>query len=1096
MRLIIVILIAGMMQVSAAGFAQKLTYSKKGATLEQIFTEIRKQTGYFVVYADDKIDGNAKLDVKFKDTELKDVLDVISTSQNLTYSFDDKNISVKAKTPSFLERVVDRLAAIDVHGRVVDAEGKALPGASVKVKATGKAVSTDGNGKFFLRGVEEGAVLVVSFIGYVSKEVAAGKEIENIELELSNNILDQVQVIAYGETTQRLNTGNVSIIKSEDIEKQPVNNPLYALQGRVAGLIITPTTGLAGGAVNLQIRGKNSLNQSSDPLIVVDGLPIQNNITGLGGLSGQLTQFSSFSFINPNDIESIAVLKDADATSIYGSRGANGVILISTKKGRVGQSRIDVNLQTGYGNVPKKMKLLNTSQYLELRKESFANVGFKPDVIPPTLNFNTDLLLWDQNRNTDWQKELIGGTARYNDFQGAISGGSPLIQYIIGGNYHKETTVFPGNNSDKKGNVRLALTGVSPNQKFRVTVNAFYMSDHNTLPNIDFTRAALQLPPNAPVPYASDGSINWELLPSGGQGWDNPYAQLSKTYTANVNNLLANADMQYEILPSLFLKSTFGFNELKGNSFRKSFPFADRSPDQLNLTATSLFNSTSSNNVNIEPQLNYSRQIGSGELDVLFGGTYQSTKLADQFLNAGGFTSDALMNNLSSATSLTGSNHSSEYRYNAIFARIKYNWNNRYLVNLTARRDGSSRFGPGSQFGNFGSGSAAWIFSEEEFLKSKLPFLSYGKLRFSYGTSGNDGIDNYRYLERYRAIEGQDPYQGIKGYVTTGLFNQYYHWESTRKMEFGLELGLFKDRVFFTTSYFRNRSSNQLADYPAPLTAGPGALVFNLPALIQNTGLEFTLHSDNIKGKNFKWSTDFNFTRNRNKLLSFPNFENTSYYYTYEIGQPFSGFERVYDFVGVDPNSGKYLFKTASGEITNNPDDNTRRDGGKYLQVFTDPKFYGGISNSINYKNFSLDVFVQFSKQKGRNPIMDFVGVAGQQTNLPIEYLSRWSKAGDIADFQKLFFNTPNEYSRGISRLIQSNANYVDASFIRIKNMSVSYKIAEKYYKQMHLQGLRFYLQGQNIWTFSKYKGLDPETQSTTALPPLRVFTAGVQMTL
>ncbi|MEJ2883213.1 STN domain-containing protein [Pedobacter sp. GR22-6] len=318
MKLIIVLMTTCLLQVSAAGFAQKITYTKKGATLEQIFTEIRKQTGYNVAYSGAMIDKNTKMDVNFKATDLTDVLDVVSKSQDLTYSFDEKNISLKPKEKSYLETVIDRFQAIDVKGKVVDSLGNGIGGATINIKGTKIGTTTAANGDFCLKNVDEEALLVVSYLGYMTKEIKVNKDFNYIQLQMSTSKLDEVQVIAYGKTSQRLSTGNVTVVKAEEIERQPVNNPLYALQGRVPGLQITPKTGLAGGAVNLQIRGKSSLNSGTEPLVVVDGLPVTNNITGLGhpgyDVSGG-NQLSSLSFINPNDIESISVLKESIALS-------------------------------------------------------------------------------------------------------------------------------------------------------------------------------------------------------------------------------------------------------------------------------------------------------------------------------------------------------------------------------------------------------------------------------------------------------------------------------------------------------------------------------------------------------------------------------------------------------------------------------------------------------------------------------------------------------------------------------------------------------------------------------------------------------------
>jgi len=338
-----------------------------------------------------------------------------------------------------------------------------------------------------------------------------------------------VQVIAYGTTTRRLSTGDVSTVRAADIEKQPVSNPLLALQGRIPGLQITQASGLAGSGVKVRIQGQNSIGFGSDPLYIVDGVPFASQllptINNILGESGKVNNIPSgtgnpLSFINSSDIESIDILKDADATAIYGSRGANGVILITTKKGKAGQTKVDVNIQRGYGQVTRRLDLLNTQQYLQMRREAFTNDGLAiPTTTTVPASDNYDLTFWDQNKSTDWQKVLIGGTARYTDIHGSVSGGNKNITALIGAAYKKETTVFPGDFADQKGSLHVMINNVSENQKFKISLSGNYLIDNNELPGRDLTSAALSLPPNAPSLYNSDGSLNWATDASGSTTW-------------------------------------------------------------------------------------------------------------------------------------------------------------------------------------------------------------------------------------------------------------------------------------------------------------------------------------------------------------------------------------------------------------------------------------------------------------------------------------------------------------------------------------------------------------------------------------------------
>nr|WP_199081765.1 SusC/RagA family TonB-linked outer membrane protein [Pedobacter sp. ASV19] len=507
MKLTTMILLLALTTASATTYGQKITLSEKNATLKQLITKIRVQSGYGFLYTDDMLANTKPITVELKEASLEDALDAIFKNQPLEYAVEQKNIVIKIKSPTFLERLANRWASIDANGRVVDSENRPLPGASVKVKKTGKGVSTDKDGRFFLRGVEEGAVLVVSFIGYLPKDVSASANMGSVVLEQSLSKLDEIQVIAYGTTTRRLSTGNISTVKAEDIDKQPVNNPLLALQGRVPGLFIEQATGFAGTGVKVRIQGTNSISNGNDPLYVIDGIPFTsqllpggNSIVGGSGGSGDngSSVGNPLSFINPSDIESIDVLKDADATAIYGSRAANGAILITTKKGKAGDTRVNLNLQSGWAKVPRKQDLMNSQQYLEMRREAFRNDGIATPNPGPYMNSDLNGN-WDTSRYTDWQKELIGGTATYQNLNASVSGGNDRTTFLVGAGHHRETTVFPGKYSDNKTSVHFSINNASVNQKFRIQFSGSYLLDDNKLPRNDLTYKAMQLAPVAPL---------------------------------------------------------------------------------------------------------------------------------------------------------------------------------------------------------------------------------------------------------------------------------------------------------------------------------------------------------------------------------------------------------------------------------------------------------------------------------------------------------------------------------------------------------------------------------------------------------------------
>ena len=1098
MKITTLILLIALMQVSAASVAQRITFVKKNASLEQIFQEITRQTGYEVFYGDKKFDDSRKINVAFKDATLDEVLKTCLQHQRASYVIEEKSIIIKpAAEPTFLERLADRWASIDVHGRVVDQEGKPLPGATVKVKGTGKSVSTNGKGEFFLERVEEEAVLVVSFIGYVSKEMIASKYIDDVVLELSDSKLDEVQVMAYGETTRRLSTGNISTVKAEDIAKQPVNNPLLALIGRVPGLMIEQTSGIAGAPLKLRVQGQNSMGNGNEAFYVIDGVPY--NPIDISSNTNRInpSENSAFNFINPADIESIEILKDADATAIYGSRAANGAVLITTKKGKAGKTNLDLNIQSGVGEVGRKVKMMNTEQYLNWQKEAYLNDGKDVPVVYDGYA-NADLVLWDQNRYTDWQKELIGGIAQYNNIQTSLSGGNESTRFLLGTGFLKETTVFPGNFSDSKVNAKLNVNHSSNESRFKMNVSVNYLVDLNRLPTTDLTTSALILAPNAPSLYNLDGTLNWEPLINNPSitTFDNPLRNIINKYEGKFNNLMSNADASYEIIPGLWLKASGGYNRLSANELTLN-PQASSPPTiTLNARAAHYANKYNSSWI-LEPQLNYLHQFDWGDLDVLIGSSFQANNQYMLRVSAVQHPNDAQLENINAAASIFGAGMlQTEYRYNALFGRLGFRHKDRYILNLTARRDGSSRFGAENLFNNFYSIGSAWLFSQEPIFKNNLPFISFGKLKLSYGTTGNDQVPDYNYLSLYNNVHYGRLYQGVQGLTPSGHANPYLQWESTNKLNFGFDLGFLNDRILIQGNAYRNRSSNQLLNYPLPLFTGFDAVPRNLSeARVQNSGIEMLLDLQPIRSTSFRWNMSFNFTKQKNKILSFDNLESSTLAYKYIIGEP-ANIIRAYKFAGVNTQTGYWQYKDKTGNIVSAPSETDD----KIHLIDINPKYFGGFSNTFVYKDFSLDFLFSYVKQIGINNKFGYgIGSLSNYTNQPETYLKRWQLPNDEAIIQKASKDFNPTFFQYLFYINSSDAVYSDASFIRMKNASFSYNFDETLLRKVKLRHARIYIQGQNLFTITSFKGLDPESSrggAATSLPPLRMISIGLQVTL
>jgi len=1092
MRLTTIILIAAIMQVSASSVAQKITLREKNAPLVKIFERISEQSGYDFMFSTTTLKGAKNVTINVSNAELKDVLQTIFKDQPLEYEIDAKAVVVSKKETSFLDNIIARFQAMDVRGRVVDEKGIGLPGATVKVKSTGKGVLTDRKGDFYLKGVDENELLLISFIGYATKEVNVKAEIGDVQLQLSDSKLDEVQVIAYGQTSKRLSTGNISTVKAEDIVKAPVGNPLLAIAGRVPGIFIEQESGLPGSGVKIRIQGNNSLEYGNEPFYVIDGVPytaqLLPSISGELGLSGG----SPLSFINPQDIESIDILKDADATSIYGSRAANGAIIIKTKKGATGRMNVNFNVQNGWGRITRRLDLLNTEQYLAMRREAFANDNVNIGTAPTPARY--DLTFWDQSRYTDWQKELIGGTAGYFNAMTSISGGSELSQYLISAGFQREGTVTPGDARDEKASLHFNINSSSVNRKFKLSLSGSYLHDDNQMGGVStIATAAFLLPPNAPKLYNEDGTLNWALLPDGTNSFVNPLYALMGKNVNKTTNLISNLQLNYEIISGLNLATSLGYNNLESDE-KEGLPASAGPPHTRPFAIrSSSFNTAKSESWIIEPQLTYMKAFRKHRIDVLLGSTLQHENRDRQRLNATGFATDEAMYNIKAAGTVKVDNASnavilSKYKYNAVFARFNYNFDEKYLINLTGRRDGSSRFGKENRFNDFGSIAGAWIFSGEDFLKENK-FLSFGKIRFSYGITGSDQIGDYTYLNLYGNVSGvSNPYQGIIGLEPFSDFpNPYLQWEKTNKISSTLDLGFFKDRILLAATYYRSKSSNMLQFFALPTITGGTGLKSNLPAGIQNNGLELALNTKNIDKESLIWTTGFNLTIPRNKQLSYRGIDSEV---KDEMNLRPVGTFKVYEMIGVDEETGKYIVRDRNGNATSEPDQNLD----KTVFIDLNPKLYGGLQNSVRYKSFSLDFLAQFVKQKAQT------GFFGEETpgfvmlNQPVSVLERWMKPGDQASIQRFGRNPELRNTHAVAR--QSDQFYRDASYIRLKNLSVSFQLSKTLTDKLNIQSARLFLQGQNLLTITNYKGVDPENRTFRGLPPLKVYTLGIQVGL
>ncbi len=1075
MKLTAILLLILCLHASAKTFSQEITLSLNNANLETVFKEIRKQTHYKFLYTKEQLGSSQKVSIDVTKAPLEKVLEICFRNQPLTYVLEDKVVIIRFKEKA-IETVQGLIQLEDISGRITNEQGEPLEGVTIAIKGTNKATATNDKGEFVLKDAEPNSIIIISSVGFQTQEVRLqGRTTVFIQLKMVINSLDETVVIAYGITTKRLNTGSISKVSGGDISNQPVSNPLAALQGRVPGLVITQGNGLPGSGFSVLIRGRNSIQNGISPLFIIDGIPFLSSDERLTQRSG-INANNPFNTLNPEDILSVEILKDADATAIYGSRGANGVILITTKRAKPNENLVEANIYHGWGRQTRTMKFMNTTQYLQMRREAFANDG----VIPDASNA-PDLLLWDTTRNMNWKNILLSETAKTFNANLRYSGGNDITGFTLGANYNSETTVFPGDFGNKEAGVSLSVSHRPKKIMLSSDFTASYTNQHSKLP-LQNLGQYLALPPHAMNLYDSIRNLNWS---EGGEYFGNPLALYRQTYTGLTQRFSGNAVLRYKFNQKFNLHVTSGYNSIWFDETSLT-PIASQNPSSNPFGAAS-FGTTSIQNWAVEPQLNYADKLGAkGKLQVLAGASWQGSQTKKSLISGAGYTNDALIESISGAATTIATNSKGQYRYHAIFSRINYNWDNKYLINITARRDGSSRFGPDKRNANYSATGIGWIFTNEKSLSNKT-FLSYGKIRGSYGITGNDQISNYQYLDTW--VGTRYPYQGVPGYRPSKLFNPNYSWEQIRKIEAAIELGFLKNRILFNLNWFNGKSDNQIINYNLPSQTGFNQILRNFPGVVENKGVEIQIESINMKTKNFEWSSGFNITFPKNKLIAFPGLESSSYAANYIIGKPLNSFIG-YHYTGIDLQTGLYTFDDVNknGQIDFDASDFV-------YNGTTDPRFYGGFQNSFRYKNIDLDFLFEFKKQLGLDNIKNSSTLIGSLTNLPVQVLNRWQKQNDIAKYQRFSQNFSNpayetSYFFGLSDAILTNA-----SFIRLKNLNISYTIISKKLQKIGASKCRLYIQARNLFTITNYPGADPENQSLVGLSPMRVIAGGIKLT-
>ncbi|RPD37894.1 SusC/RagA family TonB-linked outer membrane protein [Chitinophaga barathri] len=959
-----------------------------------------------------------------------------------------------------------------LSGRVVDAVSReALPGAIVQIKGTTHGVSTDEQGKFgFVTGQKFPYTLIVSFLGYKKQEVIAETGQVEIRLEPVQNQLNDVVVVGYGTQKKSDLTGSISSV-SGNLLKQPVSSLDQALKGSVPGIQVTQTSGQPGGGVSIRIRGGSSIQGGNEPLYVIDGFPVYNNPVSAGILSG--TPVNPLANINPSDIESIDVLKDASATAIYGSRGANGVVIITTKKGKADKSALSYEVLYGVQSLRKKIAVLGAKDFAVLRNE----VLYDANPSRGKNQYLTQAQIDQLGRGTDWQDEAFR-SAPQQSHQLTISGGSAKTRYLLSGNYFNQQGIIR-NTDFSRFSIR---ANVDANPFDRLKVSAALTaskSDANVAP-AGIVSSLLIMPPTATV-YEPDGS--YTLRNPFENIFANPVATINEQINKSITNrFFGTAFAEYKILEGLQVKVLFGADVNTTNE-KSYIPSTIYEGAQTNGSAgQGTYSSYSWLNENT---VSYAKSFGKHNFDALAGFTQQEYTSDVSRSGAQNFvTNDLTYNNLQSgATLVRPYSDATAWVLHSWLARVNYNYANRYYFTASIRTDGSSRFGKGNKWGYFPSAAASWRVSNEPFFRALSKTISDLKIRASFGTTGNLEIGEYQSLAALYSLTYLFGGKTFTGFAPSRIPNDKLGWETTYQYNAGIDVGLFNNRLQVSLDGYYKKTQDLLLSVEIPWTTGQNASLQNFGS-VQNKGFEIGVNSRNLTGA-LGWNTNLSFSLNRNKVLTLGNGAR-SYItgnYIIRVGEPLGSFYgTVTDGIlqpGEEAGKGQY-----TGSATPKPGDRLYKDisGDKLFTTAADrtiignaqPDFIFGLNNTFDWKGLSLSVFLQGSYgnkilNSNRQQLELFTG----QQNAAASALDRWTPEHTNTQIPRAKLDPAPVFS---DRFIE------DGSFLRVKNIALGYSLPRSVFR--NIASVEVYVSAQNLLTWTNYTGFDPEVTSGSNVSP------------
>ncbi|MFC6194170.1 TonB-dependent receptor [Dyadobacter subterraneus] len=1035
--------------------SQKISINANGSEVKKVLNQVEKQVDVRFVFSSKLIQSGRKVNVTAQNKPLYEVLDNILTPLGLQYELSGKIIILKRmdNLPEPQLPVKSNAPKKIVTGKVLDEAGLGLPGVSVVLKGTQAGSTTDVDGKFQLEvgdDIASKAVLVFSFVGFKTQEIVLGSQSAlTVNMALEDKSLQEIVVIGYGQVKKSDLTGSVASIKSGEINAYPATTMVQSLAGRAAGVYVSQNTGAPGSSISVRVRGTNSIQGSNEPLYVVDGFPYSGNPT----------------LLNNADIESIEVLKDASATAIYGSRGANGVVLITTKRGKTGRINVEYDGYYGVQKIRKKLDLMDATQYAQFYNEQAANDGLAP-------HFTQDQIA-GFGKGTDWQDQVFQ-SAPVQNHSISVNGGSEKTRFSVSGSNFNQDGIVIGSNY-KRNSLRFNINS-DLGKKFKLDVNSVLSRIDSDRKNSEkgnrggsLFSAALSGYPTV-APYKTDGTLSnlGETYSWGSNAIVNPLNFINEqTEHIQSNKVLANAAVTFEPIPGLILKTLGG---IESTDDRTNGYTTNRF---VNSKGSAFINTQRVSSLLSENTASYRKEFGKHSISAVAGFTYQDYTSTALNASGSGFISNTQESYDIGAAATQGipvSNYS-KWSLMSYLGRVNYTFNNKVLATVSFRADGSSRYSEGQKWGYFPSAALAWRLAEEDFIK-KIPFISDLKIRAGYGQTGNTAINPYQTLNQLSSSLVVFGDALTTAYSPSSRLAGPLKWETTAQTDAGIDFSILNNRFSFTADYYIKNTRDLLNNVQLPSSLGYTYTIQNI-GKIQNKGFEFSANAKVLQG-DFKWDLSGNISFNKNKVVKL--------YGGNDILGDAINISVVNDNINIlreGESLGSFYGYVSKGYdekgmvVYEDFNNNGVRDAGdKKIIGNPNPKFTYGLSSNMSYKNFDLSIFVQGSQG---NDIFNLSAVNqtndyGQALNMPKDvFEDHWTPTNTNAKYPVIKTSSQPQVS---DRFIENG------SFLRFKNIQLSYNVPVSKLNIKWMTHAQIYVSAQNLFTITKYSWYDPEINS------------------